>query len=156
MDRSVPRLLSVAGAGECEPGFSFHSTMVVSGSANTLLNKEDFRIDLETGYGTCPAGQVTRRIRTSGTRTGPTGRTHQLKDFRFDGTVCGACPLRSQYIAGSSGLGRTMQLYPVPAVPVDHGGQPDPGGRQGRPPGQHRRRFQRRQRPPCRDHPFRT
>ena len=38
----------------------------------------------------------------------------------------------------------------IPVVPGGHRGQPDPVGRQ------HRRRFQRRQRPPCRDHPFRT
>ena len=53
--------------------------------------KEDFHIDLEAGACTCPAGNVTRRIRPSGTRTGPTGRTYQLKAFRFDGAVCGVC-----------------------------------------------------------------
>ena len=44
----------------------------------------------------------------------------------------------------------------IPAVPGGHGGQPDPGGRQGRSAGQHRLRFQRRQRFPHRDHPLRT
>ena len=78
--------------------------------------KEDFRIDLESGSCTCPAGQVTRRIRSSGTRTGPDGRTHQLKGFRFDAAVCGACPLQSQCVAGSSGLGRTVQLHPQEAL----------------------------------------
>ena len=78
--------------------------------------KEDFRIDLESGSCTCPAGNVTRRIRPSGTRTGPDGRTHQLKSFRFDAAVCGACPLRSQCVAGSSGLGRTVQLHPQEAL----------------------------------------
>ena len=78
--------------------------------------KEDFRIDLESGSCTCPAGQVTRRIRPSGTRTGPDGRTHQLKGFRFDAAVCGACPLQSQCVAGSSGLGRTVQLHPQEAL----------------------------------------
>ena len=58
--------------------------------------KEDFHIDQEAGACTCPAGNVTRRIRPSGTRTGPDGRTHQLKGFRFDAAVCGVCPLRSQ------------------------------------------------------------
>ena len=41
--------------------------------------KEDFRIDLESGTCTCPAGKVARSIRPSGTRTDPTGRIHQLK-----------------------------------------------------------------------------
>ena len=78
--------------------------------------KEDFHIDLEAGSCTCPAGNVTRRIRPSGTRTGPTGRTHRLQGFRFDGAVCGVCPLRSQCVAGSWGLGRTVQLHPQEAL----------------------------------------
>ena len=80
------------------------------------VSLSDFRIDLESGSCTCPAGQVTRRIRPSGTRTGPDGRTHQLKGFRFDAAVCGACPLQSQCVAGSSGLGRTVQLHPQEAL----------------------------------------
>ena len=74
--------------------------------------KEDFRIDLESGTCTCPAGQVTRNLRPLGTRTGPTGRIHRLQGFRFDAAVCGACPLRPRCVAGSSGLGRTVQLHP--------------------------------------------
>ena len=78
--------------------------------------KEDFLIDLEAGTCTCPAGMVTRSIRPSGTRTGPTGRIHWLKGFRFDAAVCGACPLRPQCVAGSSGKGRTVQLHPQEAL----------------------------------------
>ena len=78
--------------------------------------KEDFHIDLEAGTCTCPAGNVTRRIVSFGTRTGPAGRTHRLNGFRFDGAVCGVCPLRSQCVAGSSGLGRTVQLHPQEAL----------------------------------------
>ena len=82
----------------------------------THFPKEDFRIDLEAGTCTCPAGQVTRRIRPSGTRTDPRGRTHRLRGFRFDAAACGVCPLRPQCIAGSSGLGRTVQLHPQEAL----------------------------------------
>ena len=78
--------------------------------------KEDFHIDLEAGTCTCPAGNVARRIVSFGTRTGPTGRTHRLNGFRFDGAVCGVCSLRSQCVAGSSGLGRTVQLHPQEAL----------------------------------------
>ena len=78
--------------------------------------KEDFHIDLEAGTCTCPAGNVARRIVSFGTRTGPTGRTHRLNGFRFDGAVCGVCPLRSQCVAGSSALGRTVQLHPQEAL----------------------------------------
>ena len=74
--------------------------------------KEDFHIDLETGSCTCPAGNVTRRIRPLGTRTGPMGRTYQLKAFQFDGAVCGVCPLRPQCVAAAPGTGRTVQLHP--------------------------------------------
>ena len=82
----------------------------------THFPKEDFRIDLEAGTCTCPAGQVTRRIRPSGTRTDPRGRTHRLRGFRFDAAACGVCTLRPQCIAGSSGLGRTVQLHPQEAL----------------------------------------
>ena len=74
--------------------------------------KEDFHIDLEAGTCTCPAGNVTRRIRPLGTRTAATGRTHQLKAFQFDGAVCGVCPLRPQCVAAAPGTGRTVQLHP--------------------------------------------
>ena len=39
----------------------------------THFPKEDFRIDLEAGSCTCPAGNVARRIVSFGTRTGLTG-----------------------------------------------------------------------------------
>ena len=78
--------------------------------------KEDFRIDLTEVTCTCPAGQVTRKLLPAGKRTGSTGRTHRLQAFRFDAAVCGVCPLRPQCVAGSSGLGRTVQLHPQEAL----------------------------------------
>ena len=78
--------------------------------------KEDFRIDLEAGTCTCPAGQVARTIRPSGTRTDSKGRLHLLKGFRFDGAVCRPCPLRPQCLSGSSRKGRTVQLHPQEAL----------------------------------------
>ena len=82
----------------------------------THFPKEDFRIDLESGTCTCPAGNVTGIFRPSGTRADPAGRTRQLKGFQFDAAVCGACPMRPQCVAGSSGLGRTVQLHPQEAL----------------------------------------
>ena len=82
----------------------------------THFPKEDFRIDLKEVTCTCPAGQVTRKLLPAGKRTGSTGRTHRLQAFRFDAAVCGACPLRPQCVAGSSGLGRTVQLHPQEAL----------------------------------------
>ena len=78
--------------------------------------KEDFRIDLEAGSCTCPAGQVARRIVSMGTRTGPAGRTYRLEAFRFDAAVCRVCPLRSQCVAAKPGTGRTVRLHPQEAL----------------------------------------
>ena len=78
--------------------------------------KEDFRIDLEAGSCTCPAGQVTRTIVPVGRRTEQMGRTYRLKAFRFDAAVCGACPLRSQCLAAKPGTGRTVRLHPQEAL----------------------------------------
>ena len=74
--------------------------------------KEDFRIDLEAGSCTCPAGQVARTIVPVGQRTDQMGRTYRLKAFRFDAAVCGACPLRSQCLAAKPGTVRTVRLHP--------------------------------------------
>ena len=82
----------------------------------THLPKEDFRIDLEAGSCTCPAGQVTRTIVPAGRRTDQMGRTYRLKAFRFDAAVCGACPLRSQCLAAKPGTGRTVRLHPQEAL----------------------------------------
>ena len=163
--------------------------------------KEDFHIDLEAGSCTCPAGNVTRRIRPLGTHTAATGWTRQLKAFQCDGAVCGVCPLRPRCGAAAPGTGQTVQLHPQEAllqqaralqqseafaeyrprrVVVEHrlARLVQLGIRQSRYFGRAktkfqlylaatvanltllaantRRRFQRRQRPPCRDHPFRT
>ena len=72
-----------------------HRTLIarVQGRPNrSHFPKEDFRIDLESGSCTCPAGQVTRTIVPAGRRTDQMGRTYRLEAFRFDAAVCGACP----------------------------------------------------------------
>ena len=76
--------------------------------------KEDFRIDLAAGACICTAGNVTRILRPSGTRTDPAGRIRRLKGFRFDAAVCGVCPLQPQCVVGSPG--RTAQLHPQEAL----------------------------------------
>ena len=75
--------------------------------------KEDFRIDLEAGSCTCPAGQVARTIVPVGRRTDQMGRTYRLKAFRFDAAVCGACPLRSQCLAAKPGTGTDGPAAPA-------------------------------------------
>ena len=78
--------------------------------------KGDFKIDLESGTCTCPAGNVTRTIAPAGKRTDRTGHTYHLKAFRFPAAVCGDCPLRSQCVAGGDGMGRTVRLHPQEAI----------------------------------------
>ena len=70
--------------------------------------KEDFVIDLLAGTCTCSSGQITRQMVPLETRTDLTGRTYKLEGFRFDGAVCGACPLRSQCVAARPGIVRTV------------------------------------------------
>ena len=82
----------------------------------THFPKEDFRVDLESGSCTGPAGQVTRTMAPAGRRTGQTGRTYRLEAFRFDAAVCGVCPLRPQCLAAKPGTGRTVQLHPQEAL----------------------------------------
>ena len=111
---------AVYGDGDTRQAFADAGRTLIArvpGRPNrTHFPKEDFRIDLESGSCTCPAGQVARRIRPSGTRTGSAGRTHRLKGFRFDGAVCGVCPLRLQCVAAKPGTGRTVQLHPQEAL----------------------------------------
>ena len=78
--------------------------------------KEDFVIDLVAGACTCPAGKVTRQMVPLETRTDLTGRTYKLEGFRFDGALCGACPLRSQCVAARPGVGRTVRRHPQEAL----------------------------------------
>jgi len=89
----------------------------VPGRPNTKhFPKDDFVIDLAQGSCTCPAGQVTRHLVPMATRTDLTGSTHKLEGFRFDGAICGACPLRPQCTDARAGLGRTVRLHPQEAL----------------------------------------
>ena len=78
--------------------------------------KEDFRIDLETGACTCPAGNITRTLLPAGRGRDSAGRVYRRVAFRFDAAVCGACPLRPQCLAAKPGTGRTVRLHPQEAL----------------------------------------
>ena len=51
--------------------------------------KEDFRIDLEAGTCTCPAGNITRTLLPAGRGRDSAGRVYQRVAFRFDGRFAG-------------------------------------------------------------------
>ena len=105
------------GDGDTRQGFADAGRALIArvpGRPNRKhFPKEDFRIDLEAGACTCPAGQVTGTIVPVGKRTDRTGRVHQMRAFQFDGAVCGVCPLRPRCIAAK---GRRVQLHPQEAL----------------------------------------
>ena len=78
--------------------------------------EEDFQIDLAAGTCTCPAGQVTHTLHTTGTRTNRLGQVYPSQSFQFDPAVCGLCPLRSQCVAAGEDKGRTVALHPQEAL----------------------------------------
>ena len=78
--------------------------------------KEDFRIDLESGSCTGPAGNITRTLLPAGRGRDSAGRVYQRVAFRFDAAVCGVCPLRPQCLAAKPGTGRTVRLHPQEAL----------------------------------------
>lgn len=78
--------------------------------------KEDFKIDLEAGTCTCPAGVVTRMGRILKSRRDGRGKRQQLRGFIFDPHVCAACSLRPGCVASKKGKGRTVSLHPQEAL----------------------------------------
>ena len=78
--------------------------------------KEDFRIDLEAGACTGPAGNITRTLLPAGRGRDSAGRVYQRVAFCFDAAVCGVCPLRPQCLAAKPGTGWTVRLHPQEAL----------------------------------------
>jgi len=78
--------------------------------------KEDFKIDLDAGTCTCPAGKVTRRLITATTRIDHSGQACRAKGFHFHGATCRKCPLRDACVAAGNGRGRTITLHPQEAL----------------------------------------
>ncbi len=101
------------GAGETRQAFAdagrtLQAKVPMSGN-QSCYPKTAFQIDQEAGTCTCPAGQVTHRLRTKGRGHGQT-----RQEFSFAAEVCAACPLRAQCVRGAGG--RTVQLHPQEAL----------------------------------------
>src|SRR5204862_6717651 len=60
------------------------------------FNKREFEIDLESMTCRCPAGNVTSRLKRSGSEPTATGQRVQTYAFSFPSQVCAACPLRAR------------------------------------------------------------
>ena len=78
--------------------------------------KEDFRIDLEAGTCTCPAGVVTQVQHRLNSHPDGQGGWQRPWGFVFDARVCSACMLRPRCIASKKGKGRTVSLHPQEAL----------------------------------------
>jgi hypothetical protein len=78
--------------------------------------KEDFKINLEAGTCTCPAGVVTQvKCRLKSHPDGQ-GGWQRPWGFVFDAAVCGACALRAKCVASKKNKGRTVSLHPQEAL----------------------------------------
>lgn len=93
------------GAGPTRQEFADAGrTLVASVPATTnqgCFPKTDFQIDVEAGTCVCPAGQVSTNLHHSKKGGG---------QFKFEASVCAACPLRPRCVRGQGG--RTVQLHP--------------------------------------------
>ena len=76
------------------------------------FTKEAFQIDLQTGTCTCPAGQVTRKTISGGSRKGSNARVITLRAFRFEAAVCTACSLRAACMRAAPKKGRSVVVHP--------------------------------------------
>jgi len=72
--------------------------------------KGDFKIDLEHGTVTCPAGQVTSEWKL--VQTEVQGERVAVKRFEFAAERCRACPHYRQCVSGKRGKGRSVTLHP--------------------------------------------
>ena len=78
--------------------------------------KEDFKIDLEAGTCTCPAGRTTGIMRAAGYRPDGHGGRQRAWGFVFDGRLCCNCGMRPNCVSGRSRRGRTVRLHPQEAL----------------------------------------
>jgi hypothetical protein len=74
--------------------------------------KGDFKIDLEQGTVTCPAGQTTRKWKLKRVRTGTRGERVAVKQFEFAAEQCRGCAHYRHCVSSKLGKGRSIVLHP--------------------------------------------
>jgi hypothetical protein len=79
-----------------------------------LFPKDRFAIDLEAGTCTCPAGETTTTVRSTGYGVDRKGNKHKRRMFVFPTESCSGCSLRSQCTRAWK-TGRTVQVHPFEA-----------------------------------------
>jgi len=78
--------------------------------------KEDFKIDLEAGTCTCPAGHITQTLRSMGSLSDGHGGRQRSWGFVFDGRACRTCTMRPNCVSAKNRRGRTVRLHPQEAL----------------------------------------
>ena len=76
------------------------------------FTKEAFRLDLEAGRCTCPAGEVTHTMVPCGTHKDRNGRRLSQRAFQFEAAVCDRCSLREACTRARPGKGRGVRIHP--------------------------------------------
>ena len=108
------------GDGATRRKFHEHGIKLVAkqprAARNGQLPKRDFKIDLEAGSVTCPAGQTTTCWKWTSIRVGPDKKKQKTKRFLFDSRVCQVCPHYKQCVKSKKGKGRTVTLHPEEAL----------------------------------------
>jgi hypothetical protein len=89
---------------------------VPSRSDSPFFTKDDFQIDPVAKTCTCPAGHTCTTLVVLKSFTDRQDERQILQGFRFDATVCGACPLRAQCVRAGPAKGRTVSLHPQEAL----------------------------------------
>jgi transposase len=104
------------GAGDTRQEFADAGRKLVAKVADHgrkgYFHKSQFDINLETMKCTCPAGQTTDTLITSGTRLDKQGQKHPQKSFAFPLEMCAACSLRKQCYRSKTKRGRLVLLHP--------------------------------------------
>jgi hypothetical protein len=85
---------------------------VPRGGRRGYFAKGDFKIDLEQGAVTCPAGQVTRKWKLKRVRTGARGERVAVKQFEFAAERCRGCVHYRQCVSSKLDKGRSVVLHP--------------------------------------------
>jgi hypothetical protein len=102
------------GDGATRREFKEHDCELVAkvprGGRPGYYAKGDFKIDLEHGTVTCPAGQVTSEWKL--VQTEVQGERVAVKRFEFAAERCRACPHYRQCVSGKRGKGRSVTLHP--------------------------------------------
>jgi hypothetical protein len=104
------------GDGNTRQAFADAKRSLIAKVANVgrhdQIHKSQFHIDLEAMTCTCPTGQTTANLITSGSELDKDGNKQPGKSFAFSVEICANCPLRPECVRSKVNRGRTIHLHP--------------------------------------------